>query len=167
MKFLKLSILTLSAALLLFPGDSQLRADTLTDYEKDKTKTFVHEQSGDALEQVNSILCMFDQTKYSDPSLLNAGYYSALVDESACGERDSTENSSDSSSGGTSASGAKEYTTFKVKSERAKATDPQTVSAFVKIKGPNDAPLSVQVKLVITEGASSFNPLGAFTLSYG
>ena len=167
MNFSKFFTLTLSTTLLLSPGYVQLRADTLTDYEKDKTKTFVHEQSSDALDQVNSILCMFEQTKYSDPSLLNTGYYSALVDQSVCEGRDSTENSSDSSSGGTSASGAKEYTTFKVKSERAKATDPQTVSAFVKIKGPNDAPLSVQAKLVITEGASSFNPLGAFTLSYG
>lgn len=137
-----------------------------SDYENDQTKRFVHERSSDALDQVNSILCMFDQTKYGDPSLLNTGYYTALVDESACDGRDSSENAGSSSSGGTSASGAREYTRFKVKSERSSALAPQVVSAFVGVNGPNDMPMSIQAKFNITEAASQFNPLGAFSSSY-
>jgi hypothetical protein len=137
-----------------------------TDYERDTTKVFVQERVSEALEQVNSILCMFDQTKYGDASLVNQGYYTALVDESLCEGRDSAEKSNESSSGGTSASGAKEYNEFKVKSERTDASKPQVVSAFVKIKGPNEIPMAVQAQMVITEPASDFNPVGAFTLSY-
>jgi hypothetical protein len=141
-------------------------AQSVSDYEKDTTRTFVNERAGDALEQVNSILCMFDQTKYSDPSLLNAGPYVALVDESACSGRDDTNKSSSSSSGGTSANDAKEYTTFKVNSTRSSATAPQIVTAFLHVNGPAKQDLNVQVKMSITEGASEFNPLGAFSLSF-
>lgn len=137
-----------------------------TDYAADQTKRFVHERSSDALDQVNSILCMFDQTKYGDASLLNTGYYTALVDESVCDGRDSSENSNSSSSGGTSASGAREYTRFKVKSERSSALSPQIVSAFVGVNGPDNMPMSIQAKFNITEAASEFNPLGAFSSSY-
>lgn len=137
-----------------------------TDYEKDKTRTFVHERASEALEQVNTILCMFEQTKYGDSSLLNTGYYTALVDESVCEGRDSAEKAGESSSGGTSAAGATSYTSFKVRSERASPTAPQVVSAFLNVRGPGETPLEVQVKMKITEGASEFNPVGAFTFSY-
>lgn len=164
MNISQLKKLVLPAAFALVPGQG-VQAQ-VTDYDKDTTKVFVQERVSEALDQVNSILCMFDQTKYGDPTLLNAGYYTALVDESLCDGRDSTDKSSDSSSGGTSASGAKEYNEFKVKSERTDATKPQVVSAFVKIKGPNEMPMGIQVKMEITEPASEFNPVGAFTLSY-
>ncbi len=137
-----------------------------TDYEKDKTRTYVHERSSEALEAVNSILCMLDQTRYGDSTLLNSGYYTALVDESLCGERDSAEKSDSSSAGDTSANEATSYTEFKVKSERANPTDPQVVSMFVKVNGPNDMPMNIQGKFTMTEGVSEFNPLGAFTMVF-
>lgn len=149
-----------------FIGLTPMAQAQTTDYAKDQTKRFVHERSSDALDQVNSILCMFDQTKYGDASLLNSGYYTALVDESVCDGRDSSENSNSSSSGGTSASGAREYTKFKVKSERSTALSPQIVSAFVGVNGPGNMPMSIQAKFNITEAASEFNPLGAFSSSY-
>ena len=165
MNISQLKKLLLPAAFALVPSQGA-QADH-TDYDTDKTKVFVQERVSEALEQVNSILCMFDQTKYGDASLFNSkDYYIALVDESLCSERDSTDKAGESSAGGTSASGAKQYTEFKVKSERTDATKPQVVSAFVKIKGPNEMPMNVQAKMEITEPASDFNPVGAFTLSY-
>lgn len=160
---MNLKKLILPAALVVVPTQSVFAQ---TDYEKDQTKTYVHERASQALDQVNSVLCMFDQTRYGDSTLLNSGYYTALVDESLCGERDSAEKSNNSSSGDTSANDATSYTEFKVKSERTNATDPQTVSAFVKVNGPNGMPMNIQAKFVITEGASEFNPVGAFTMSY-
>lgn len=156
-------IFILPAALVVIPTRASLAQ---TDFEKDKTATFVHERASEALDQVNTIMCMFDQTRYGDSTLLNSGYYTALVDESLCGDRDSTEKSNNSSSGDTSANNAASYTEFKVKSERANPTDPQIVSAFVKVNGPNGMPMNVQAKFTITEGASEFNPVGAFTMSY-
>ena len=160
---MNLKKLILPAAIAVVPAQGVLAQ---TDYEKDKTKTYVHERASEALDQVNSILCMFDQTRYGDSTLLNSGYYTALVDESLCGERDSAEKSDSSSSGGTSANDATSYTEFKIKSERTAATNPQIVSAFVKVKGPNDMPMNIQAKFEITEGSSEFNPVGAFTMSY-
>lgn len=164
MNMSQLKTILIPAAIALTPAQGAL-AQT-SDYDKDKTKVFVQERVSESLDQVNSILCMFDQTKYGDSTLLNSGYYTALVDQSLCEGRDSTDKSSDSSTGGTSATGAKEYNQFKVKSERADATKPQVVSVFVKIKGPGDTPMNVQAKMVITEPASEYNPVGAFTLSY-
>jgi hypothetical protein len=163
MKIFQLNKALIPAVLALVPTHG---ARAQSDYDKDKTKTFVQERASEALEQVNTILCMFDQTKYGDPSLLNSGYYTALVDESVCEGRDNADKSSGSSSGGTSANGATEYNKFKVRSQRASATAPQEVSAFLKVKGPGEVPLDVQVKMKITEAASEFNPVGAFTLSY-
>jgi hypothetical protein len=160
---MNLKRLLIPAAFVVLPLQGALAQ---TDYEKDKTKTYVHERASEALEQVNSILCMFDQTRYADSTLLNSGYYTALVDESLCGERDSAEKSNSSSSGDTSANGAASYTEFKIKSERTNPTDPQVVSAFVKVNGPNGMPMNIQAKLTITEGASEFNPIGAFTMAF-
>lgn len=137
-----------------------------SDYNKDVTRTFVSERSGEALETVNSILCMIAQTKYDDASLLNSGFYRALVDESVCEGRDSAEKSGDSSSGGTGASGAKEYVNWTVKSTRANATSPQILTAFVHVKGEGGVPLTIEAKMVITEGASEFNPTGAFEMHF-
>lgn len=136
-----------------------------SDYNKDITRTFVNERSGQALDSVNSILCMIDQTKYNDESLLGAGPYRALVDQSVCEGRDSADNSGSSSSEGTSAEGSKEYLNWTVTSSRSTALAPQVVSFFVHMS-EEDTPVTIQGKLTITEGASEFNPLGAFTLNY-
>lgn len=137
-----------------------------SDYKKDVTRTFVSERSGQALESVNSILCMVAQTKYDEAAILNAGSYRALVDESLCGGRDSADKSGDSASGGTGAAGAKNYINWTVNSSRASADAPQVVTAFVHVKGPENQPMTIQAKMNITEGASEFNPTGSFRLNF-
>ncbi len=159
--------LILSAALCgwIAPDVSAQNVPATSDYKKDVTRTFVSERSGKALDSVNSILCMLDQTKYNDDSLLGAGPYRALVDQSLCSSRDSAENSGDSSSDGTSADGAKELLNWTVTSSRSTALSPQLVTFFVHLS-EEGIPVTIQGKLTITEGASQFNPLGAFTLMY-
>jgi hypothetical protein len=156
--------LTITIAFSAHPAAAQnVPADS--DYNKDITRTFVSERSGQALDSVNSILCMIDQTKYNDESLLGAGPYRALVDESLCQGRDSSENSGGSNAEGTSAEGSKEYLNWTVTSSRSTALAPQIVTFFVHMS-EEETPLTIQGKLTITEGASDFNPLGAFSLHY-
>lgn len=158
--------LSLMTGISCFPALVAAQLPAGSDYNKDVTRTFVSERSGEALESVNSILCMIAQTKYDDDSLLNSGYYRALVDESVCEGRDSAEKSGDSSSGGTGASGSKSYVNWTVKSTRASATSPQMLTAFVHVKGPGDVPLTIEAKMLITEAASEFNPTGAFEMHF-
>jgi hypothetical protein len=136
-----------------------------SDYYRDVTRTFVNERSGQALDSVNSVLCMIEQTKYNDESLLGAGPYRALVDQSLCEDRDSGDNSGESGGDGTSASGSKEFLNWTVTSSRSTALSPQVVTFFVHLT-EEETPITIQGKLTITEGASEFNPLGAFTLMY-
>ena len=137
-----------------------------SDYAKDKTQVYVNEQSGNVLKSVNSILCMVAQTNYSSDTVLNKGYYNALVDESLCGN-DSASNSGSSSQSGTSASGSKSYANWTVKSTKESADAPEVVTAFVHTTGgQNDAPMTIKAKMTITEAASDSNPLGIFSINF-
>lgn len=139
-----------------------------SDYYKDTTNVYVSEKSGEAFKTVNQILCMVNQTKYSDSALLNHGYYKAMIDSQVCQGNDSADNSSSSSQAGTSASAAPSYDVWTVKSERASETSPHIFSAYVHMAkgGPMEVPMTVEAKMVITEGVSESNPLGIFTMNY-
>lgn len=137
-----------------------------SDYNNDKTNVYVNEKAGDAFKTVNMVLCMVDQTKYAD--MVNKGFYKAMINSGACQGNDSADNSGASAQGDTSGSAAPSYDTWTVKSERADANSPQVLTAYVHMAngGPSNQPMTVQALMTITEGTSSSNPLGIFTMNY-
>lgn len=137
-----------------------------SDYNKDQTNVYVNEKAGEAFKTVNQVLCMVNQTKYAD--MVNKGFYKAMINPDVCQGNDSAENSGSSTQGDSSASSAPSYDIWTVKSERADANSPQTLTAYVHMAkgGPSNQPMTVQAKMTITEGTSSTNPLGIFTMNY-
>ncbi len=140
---------------------------TGSDYMSDTTNVYVNEKAGDAFKTVNQILCMVAQTKYSDSSVLNKGYYKAMINSGVCQGNDDAANSGSSSQGDTSGTSAPSYDVWTVKSERADASSPQYLTAYVHTTGgPNNSPMTIQALMTITEGASAGNPLGIFSINY-
>jgi len=152
--------ITLNAPLITVPLDS--------DYNKDKTNIYVNEKSGDAFKTVNMILCMIEQTKYSDSHFVNQGYYKAMINSDVCSGNDSADNSDSSAQAGTSAGAAPSYDTWITKSERSSNTSKQLLTAYVHLNkgGPDEGPMTVHAKIEVSEGASSDNPLGIFTMNF-
>lgn len=138
-----------------------------TDYDKDKTNVYVNEKSGEAFKTVNMILCMVDQTKYSDSAMVNHGYYKAMVNSAQCQGNGSADNSGSSAQSGTSASAAPSYDIWTVKSDRISETSNHTLTAYIHTdSGPQNEPMTIQAKMVISAGVSAENPLGIFTMNY-
>ena len=135
-----------------------------SDYRKDKTQIYVHEESAAALDVVNSLLCPLDQTQYDE--MVNKGNYRAQVDDSQCEDRGKESN--DDSSGDQSGDNQVKYSTWIVNSFRANNNSPHIVKAWtVWIESDTeDSPIIVKLKMTIKEGSSSENSTGIFRLDY-
>ena len=132
-----------------------------SDYMKDTTNVYVQEGSTEAFSTVNEILCMMGQTRYE--AMLNKGDYKALVDKNLCsGGSDQNANS-----GQNAGAGAPNYQEFIINSSRLDNNSPQIVKLWIHEKARNDDPAKAIIgKAVITEGSSTTNPLGQFTMDF-
>jgi hypothetical protein len=137
-----------------------------SDYNTDTTNVYVDEKAGEAFKNVNQILCMINQTMYSD--FVNQGFYKAMVNSDVC-KGDKVDSSSAAMSG-TSATAAPNYDVWTVKSDRASDTSSQFLTAYVHTTdgggSNNKQPQTIQAKMEITEPATADNPLGIFTINY-
>ena len=148
-----------------FPSDSA--------FVTDPARTHVYDPSTEALDTVNMILCMMDQTKASD--FVNQGAYTALVNEAKC---DSGQNTSASSQGGqnsadNSGANAIKYKKWTVEATRASNSDPEYVKVWVPQgddgpggKLPAGYSNMIVVYITVTAGVSSTDPFGQFHLDF-
>lgn len=144
-----------------------------TDWSKDVTQVFVHERSEEAFGTINEILCAIGQTQYDE--MVNKGDYKALIDNNQCSQkRDSAESAGQESSNQSSGSTAPDYETWTVNSARADSNTgtPQIVKVWVHEKerqeggGHTEPAKVIEAKATITEGVSSTNPYGLFTINF-
>ncbi|MFH2131891.1 MAG: hypothetical protein ABIK68_16070 [bacterium] len=135
-----------------------------SDYAKDETFVYVRDDTSQALNTVNSILCYFDQIQPDD--MLNRGNYKAQVDESQCNQNKGGSSGGSSSGGGAdkSSSSTVSYSYWVVNSARADNSSNQVVKAWVA--GSEDDPQYIKAKLTISEGKSATNSLGIFRLDF-
>ena len=69
-------------AMAVITADNISAWDNSTDYQKDITQNYVYEESAEALDMVNEILCQMGQSR---PDLMfGAGNYTAQIDENIC-----------------------------------------------------------------------------------
>ena len=135
-------------------------------YFTDDTEVFVEERSVDAFNKINEILCSIGQTKYQD--MLNKGPYHAQIDTKVCGsERDDADNAGKSSQNKSSGSDTPSYEVWTVDSSRADNSSSQILKAWVHQKAEDRMPAQlILAKMVITEGISTSNPYGIFTINF-
>jgi hypothetical protein len=135
---------------------------TGTDYASDSAHTYVYDDSMEALQTVNMILCLMGQTRASD--MVNRGAYLALVDEDKC---EQGQNQSSAGSSGQSSGRSVHYSKWTILSERADNSSPQYVKIWVPARGdggPEDGDILVEV--TINEGVSAARPYGSFALTF-
>jgi hypothetical protein len=137
-----------------------------SDYEQDKTFTFVEERSVEAFETINEILCMAAQTQYEE--MLNRGPYKALVDEAQCDTEKDDASSADGQDAQSSGSSRPEYMEWIVNSRRKDNASPHIVKVWVREEGEQheheyEPPMMIFARIEITESASDANPYGIFT----
>jgi hypothetical protein len=138
----------------------------ISDYEKDKTVIFVKNSDADPLNTANNILCYLGQTKYSDPSLLNNGWYGAKVDETLCdtkGDNSGAAPINPDAPDTASAPTEQQFSNWVVNSTQANNTSPGLLSAYVTtINGDK-----IQAKASISQAASNqTQQLGVFDLYF-
>lgn len=127
-------------------------------YDEDPTQFWIHDDSMEALDTVNMILCSVQQTRFDHASVLNAGPYVALV---ACEERGGEQ--SGAGRGGDAAT----YERFVVDSKRAGPGDPHIVDFWLDTTAPDaSTPAIIYGKVTITESPSDSRPFGAFEMHF-
>ncbi len=140
-------------------------AATTTDYQADQTRIWVNDESLGPMQIINEILCMLDQTGYSDPTVLNAGPYVVLVNESRCQQQ-----GSDPSNGGQSTEGTSTtYQEWTVRSSRTDDGSPHEVSFWIDWEedfGDEPIPARLYGLLTIYESPSDAAPYGRFVLHF-
>jgi hypothetical protein len=130
-----------------------LRAIAGSDYETDRTRFWIRDDSMQALDTINMILSSLQQTHYWEQT--NAGPYRTLIEDESRG-------------GGERGNTGKSYEEWTVDSTRASNSAPQIVSFWVSSEesmGQN-IPSIIYGKLTVTEEASDGQPLGQFSLTF-
>src|SRR3990170_1299913 len=136
-----------------------------SDYNTDRSIVYVQERSVEAFNTVNEILCMVAQTRYD--AMLNQGPYKAQVDTNQCTGRDSASAGGQQSANQSSGSNMPKYELWTVESSRADNTSPQILKAWIhESAGEHDPEKVIYARAVITEGVSSTNPYGIFTINF-
>jgi hypothetical protein len=136
-----------------------------TQYSQDTTTVFVQEDSMDALKQVSNILCMIGSTGYAD--MVNKGKYVAMVDESACEEKDGKSGGGGGGQGGGGGGGGSSNSSREVKVTQfvmeslREENKPLVVNGWIDEK---DEKIKFQLK--IAEGSSKTNPIGIFKMTF-
>lgn len=135
-----------------------------SDYATDQANSYVYDGSMEALQTVNMILCLMDQTRASD--MVNEGAYFALVNEKKC---DQGSNQSSSGSTGQSSGTVTQLNKWTIEATRASDTDPMAVKIWVpgaaSATNPMDAQ-NIMVELTATEGVSADQPFGQFDMNF-
>lgn len=134
-------------------------ADSDTDFSNDQQRVHVSDAAMEGLTQAGAILCFFNQASFIE--MVNAGPYLAQADMKTCfGEEGG-------GSQGQSSGSTKELTTLTVQSTRESEYTPLIVKAwFSMVDGGSKQKQDMFVKLIITEGQSTKNPLGIFKLAW-
>lgn len=137
-----------------------------SDYRTDKVSVYVNERSLESFKTVNEILCMLRQTRYD--AMLNKGPYRAQVDTNLCrSDRDSASSGGEQSTNQSSGSTMPAYETWIVKSYRFSSDSPHFVDAWIhSANKPQDPPMVINVKVVISEGADMAPPYGIFKANF-
>jgi len=127
-------------------------AITGSDYETDRTRLWVRDDSMKSLDTVNSILASLAQTHYADQT--NAGPYRALVSEEDRG-----------GGGGERGNTGPAFEEWVINSTRASNDAPQIVSFWVK-GDEQGVPNIIYGRMSIEAEPSDAQPLGLFTLRF-
>lgn len=135
-------------------------------YKTDPQNVYVNEQSAEAFDITNEILCWMAQSQYDD--MVNKGNYKAQIDLNQCkSTNDSASAAGQSSSNQSSGSTAPDYEMWTVNSSRADNTSPHIIKVWMHEEASGDEPAkTIYVKVTITEGKSSTNPYGIFTMNF-
>ncbi|MBK8979964.1 MAG: hypothetical protein IPM29_29040 [Planctomycetes bacterium] len=139
-----------------------------SDYDNDRTRLWVRDESMEPLEIINEILCYVSQCGYDDPDVVNAGPYLALIDVDRC--RTNGEERGGQGQQGGSSSDRVEYEEWMIDSSRASNTAPHIVKVWFdsdEERGDNRRVATrMYVKLTIWESPSDTSPYGKFTLNF-
>lgn len=139
-----------------------------SDFENDETRMWVRDDSMEPLQIVNMILNYVSQCGYQDASLLNAGPYRVLIDETqAEGPEGSAPQGQSQNAEG--AGDEVSYIEWIVDSSRASASAPQVVKVWFQDEEERDGQVRQQdfyVRCVIYESPSEQKPYGRFTLNF-
>lgn len=151
--------LQLSSTVDILPAKTEDEVATLNlaavDDAKVNVSYYLREESLETIAMAKGIMCFISQTGYINE--VNAGPYSALVDEDYCfGEKGGSGDDS-------AATGAVNYTNVTVDVTRAEGA--ALVGKVWFPAGEEDADMSV--KFTVAEGSSEENPLGIFRLEFG
>ncbi|MBF0141279.1 MAG: hypothetical protein HQL74_13490 [Magnetococcales bacterium] len=143
--------------------------DPMSAFYTDEPDVSLNERSGEALKQVNNILCTFGQTRYDVE--LNLGPYTAQIDTNKCGGGKNDAKGGKKKVNKSSGAGAPNFETWVINSERASDDDPQTVKVWVSDDGKNGGGQTPTPSLVygyaeITQGGSETNPFGVFNMDF-
>lgn len=135
-------------------------------YFEDETHYYVEERSMDGFKIINEILCMVDQTGYTQ--MLNKGAYTAQVDLNRCeSDQDSAKSAAGQNRNRSSAGGQPDYELWTVESTRLNNDAAHIVKAWVHQQGDDeDPPAIIRARIEITEGSSEANPYGIFTMNF-
>lgn len=128
-----------------------VRGSTSSDYNTDRTRFWVRDNSMDALDSVNMILSFLHQTHYWEET--NQGPYRALVEDTS--ERGEGER------GGN----AKVYAEWVINSKRSDNTSPQIVSFWINERDGGEEK-TIYGKLTVHAEPTEEQPLGRFTLFF-
>ncbi len=132
-------------------------------YFTDERHAHVYDSSLETVSTVNMILCDMSQTGYAD--MVNFGAYLALVDEARC-EAGGDSSSSGSSTGQSSGANSGAPSLWTIHSTRASNSSDEIVQIWLPSNGPNDTPVTINVKLTVSAGSSLANPFGVFNLDF-
>ncbi|MDO8519832.1 MAG: hypothetical protein Q7T11_06685 [Deltaproteobacteria bacterium] len=138
----------------------RMAVPTVGDYITDEADIYVYDESMEVLDMVNEILCMVDQTRYTE--MVNEGNYTALIDTSLCGRNN--DRSGDSSN--ESSSQSQEFEPWTVNSSRANNDSDQIVRFWVSGVGEDEGFGEIRAEITITEGRSDSNPFGLFSIDF-
>ncbi len=147
-----------------------LAASSLTptaDINTDQTQVSVTEMSTMALDNVNKILCMVNQSRYD--AMVNQGNYIALVNEAPCDPAQSdASDAGQSAEDPTNSASVPVYMNWTINSSRADDNSPEVVKCWIHqpADGQNQSDAYIYADAVITGGTSSVNPYGLFTINY-
>ena len=137
-----------------------------SDYNQARIDVWVHEESTQAFNTVNEILCSIDQTGYAD--MKGQGNYRAQIDSDLCSSsNDDASSKTESSQNQSSSSNATEYEEWVVNSAR-EANQPHIIKVWVmeEPQDSHDVAKIIMAKMLIYQSSSSTNPFGHFKMNF-
>ncbi len=142
---------------------SRALADPGTDYSKDKKNSYVYDDSMKSMQTVNMILCIMDQMRAD--AMVNKGNYAVLINSDKCKQG---KNQDSSATTGQSSTQTTDLWRWVVNVSRADNSTPQIVKAWSEDEemGDQGQAQRIEIEITVTEGVSSANPFGKFTMNF-